>query len=392
MFSLSRQTVETLWFDTSGNKDYDQTYVVNDDAFSAGLEPVDDDDLIQEYQDAGWELVVEEEDYKIKDDIYGATYVFALIIGLALLLTLVVDLVLLLIPPRVVESVNFLKALVLPGGLKAEGAQKQASHVKMTKMVHNALAVHTDAERRSKSGELDDKDFHKKELKVMLSYQRGKDAKEQVGGILWTWRKAFDGSLFSEEGVWFHSRLMAIGLSQFLVVSTCLYISYKGRNGYNLPFCCFSLYFAPSCCFQSVLIVFLAASGYANYERFKYSENSSIVEQAHSILSTELFPPLNCTQTWRDIIFGASTGARTGALALAPLDVNTLLDGYLFPPPEEGTLLQNLLIETTGNITHDCVTEVISEVKRRDESTCVPCLEPEHFLKSCLFLRGLIER
>eukprot|EP00977_Amphora_coffeiformis_P019254 scaffold7096_cov84-Amphora_coffeaeformis.AAC.1 len=84
-----------------------------------------------------------------------------------------------------------------------------------------------------------------------MSYSRGKDQKEEVGGIFWTWTKAMNGSLFYEEGVWFHSRLMAMGLAQFLV---------------------------------SVLIVFLAISGYANFDKFKYSETPTIAEQGESLL------------------------------------------------------------------------------------------------------------
>eukprot|EP00977_Amphora_coffeiformis_P027149 scaffold34584_cov134-Amphora_coffeaeformis.AAC.1 len=238
--------IENVFFNTSGNKNYDQTYVQTDDLLNPGLVVTDDDHLLQIHDEQG-KVVILEEDYKAKEDPYAATYIIALIVGMGMLLALTVDLLLLVLPSNLVES-----TFLAPGGLKAECAQKNASFRKMSKMINGALAVHASAaddEKKPKSSQ--PVMYENKELQVMMSYSRGKDQKEEVGGIFWTWKKAMNGSLFYEEGVWFHSRLMAMGLAQFLV---------------------------------SVLIVFLAISGYANYDKFKYTETPTIAEQGESLL------------------------------------------------------------------------------------------------------------
>ena len=50
--------------------------------------------------------------------------------------------------------------------------------------------------------------------------------KEQVGGIIWTWKKIFDGSLFAEEGVWFHGRLLACNFAQLTVIGFVIFVAF----------------------------------------------------------------------------------------------------------------------------------------------------------------------
>ena len=37
------------------------------------------------------------------------------------------------------------------------------------------------------------------------------------GGLIWTWRKMFDRSLFHTEGIWLHSRLFVGQAAQFII-------------------------------------------------------------------------------------------------------------------------------------------------------------------------------
>lgn len=52
---------------------------------------------------------------------------------------------------------------------------------------------------------------------VLLRYESTMNDREQVGGILWAYRKMRNGSIYDEEGVWLHARLLASNASQYLV-------------------------------------------------------------------------------------------------------------------------------------------------------------------------------
>lgn len=53
--------------------------------------------------------------------------------------------------------------------------------------------------------------------KVLLNYSRLQDHEEESGGIIWTWKSLWDGSLLNEEGIYLHGRLLAVNLVQFLI-------------------------------------------------------------------------------------------------------------------------------------------------------------------------------
>lgn len=208
----SLQLVETTFFNTGGNKDYDQPYLVHDDAFDGGLQAIDDDETTELYKSLGWNITEQTEYYVANEDPYGGTYYIALILGLGLLLTLLVDLIVMLIPRTWAENHAIFHSIFSPGGPKAECAQKNAAYVKMSKMINGAMTVHAETsiyKKTSKYGEGD----------VLTTFQRKKNEKESIGGFAWTWSRMFNGTLRSEEGVWFHSRLFSIGMAQFLVVS-----------------------------------------------------------------------------------------------------------------------------------------------------------------------------
>ena len=179
------------------------------------MEEVDDDSLLREYQADGVNITSQKARYNVDEDPFGGAYYIALVIGCALLLSLLVDLVLLLVPRTWAETHPVFHAIFSPGGPKAEAAQKTASHAKMTKMVNGALAVHAETAAHTKTANYT-------EVDVLHTFQRHKNEKEEVGGIVWCWSRMFNTSLFYEEGVWFHSRLLSIGMSQFLVVSASI--------------------------------------------------------------------------------------------------------------------------------------------------------------------------
>jgi hypothetical protein len=52
---------------------------------------------------------------------------------------------------------------------------------------------------------------------AMLNFQASADYREKVGGVWYTIKKMWNGSLFDEEGVWIHARLYAMNISQWLI-------------------------------------------------------------------------------------------------------------------------------------------------------------------------------
>ena len=165
-------------------------------------------------------------DYKTNEDIYGGSYLLSLTLGCILLAILVIDLIRSVLPQGLLDTAPFVRSLVTPASVKAEASQKKASFQKVSRMVQNALAVHStaNASHRTASMKLS-KSSHESfgsddnsQFQAMLAFQSQASDTEEVGGLLWTWKQIFSGSLFLEEGVWIHSRLLAITMAQVLVV------------------------------------------------------------------------------------------------------------------------------------------------------------------------------
>lgn len=53
--------------------------------------------------------------------------------------------------------------------------------------------------------------------KVLMNYHHMQDFEEETGGVVWTYKKLFDGSLLNAEGIYLHGRLMAVNTVQFLI-------------------------------------------------------------------------------------------------------------------------------------------------------------------------------
>jgi len=53
--------------------------------------------------------------------------------------------------------------------------------------------------------------------RALLNYHELSDVQIQSGGVYWTWKRIFDGSLAKEEGIWFHGRLIAGNCYQILI-------------------------------------------------------------------------------------------------------------------------------------------------------------------------------
>jgi len=168
-------------------------------------------------------------DYKASEDTVGASYLLSITLGCIMLAALAVDLIRSVLPKGLLDKVPFILSLVTPGGLKAESSRKKAAFWKASRMVQNALAVHSDVTAKSShhvasmnlsSSHVSLENDGKSQFQAILTFQSQSIEMEEVGGMFWTWKRVFDGSLFSEEGLWIHSRLLAINMAQVLVVRT----------------------------------------------------------------------------------------------------------------------------------------------------------------------------
>lgn len=101
--------------------------------------------------------------------------------------------------------------------------RKRAAACKVDRLVRNAAKCHI-LEKGSQSGTEKGKTktqggIHVRPLSgMMVKYQQTFAETEPAGGILWTWRKVRDRSLFYEEGVWIWPRLLASNSAQWFTV------------------------------------------------------------------------------------------------------------------------------------------------------------------------------
>ena len=115
---------------------------------------------------------------------------------------------------------KFLQFLTTSTCWDAETRVYRAAQFKINKILTNALRLH-------KSDELGSAIQTEQHLtlstKMALAHTRDEtsrnfvthgETKEEVGGIIWTFWKACDGSLFYEEGLWINTRLCVIQVTQ----------------------------------------------------------------------------------------------------------------------------------------------------------------------------------
>lgn len=153
-------------------------------------------------------------DYKV------VVYYVTIILGCILVASLVVDFILALTPRQLFTTSTLGRWLLSPAGLKGEVNSKKAAFWKSSMLLNNALDIQNSH------------DFSKGRSSVRSSirseaitaYHMREGDTRQVGGVLWTWKKMVDGTLFQEEGIWIHGRLLAINAAQLFVVRTSIFV------------------------------------------------------------------------------------------------------------------------------------------------------------------------
>jgi hypothetical protein len=229
-----QQGFETAWYSTYGNKESEIDCQGDSECEAHCAE------------NPCWEK------YDNTNDIYGATYYLSITLGILLLISRVVDIVYILLPlPSQVSSK--LHRYVMPGSIKMEQATKQAAAFKVNRMINNALELLDDdlftSTNRKKttitnkattshgsspvSKSCSNSESNNARNDTMTPSQTSLERftylpkeKERVGGMLWTWKKIFDGTLFAEEGIWFHSRLLACNFAQLTVIGFVIFVAF----------------------------------------------------------------------------------------------------------------------------------------------------------------------
>lgn len=116
-----------------------------------------------------------------------------------------------------VLNIYFCPSSLSSGIEKMERHTKQAAVKKMTRMVDNALVFHG----RAGSNTLSETFKMTAHGSALLNFQMREEKTERAGGIFWGWKRVFNGSIFDDEGIWLHGRLVSSTVTQVFI---CIFI------------------------------------------------------------------------------------------------------------------------------------------------------------------------
>ena len=141
-------------------------------------------------------------------------YHLSLACGFALLLASVLNIVQ-RIRPATKSSEGYFSWIFTPGIVRLESKIKQAASYKMNSLVHNACEVHKTAEFDGgiSNGAVGETKYGK----ALLAYARTSDQTEESLGFVQTLKRMWNGKLFTQEGVWLTSHLLAANVAQLTI-------------------------------------------------------------------------------------------------------------------------------------------------------------------------------
>lgn len=165
-------------------------------------------------------------EYVASSDYYGASYFLAIILGISLLSSQGVDIVLMFLPQRWLNGNGLVQRLVLPGTLRQERAGKQAASYRMKQYLQNALDIVYDKSIASSSN--NSRGFTGKADRATSVLERFlllPIKTESVGGVIWAWKRIWDGTIFTQEGIWLNGRLLACNFAQFIIFGIMIFFT-----------------------------------------------------------------------------------------------------------------------------------------------------------------------
>ena len=147
---------------------------------------------------------------------YYVAHYWSMIIGLCLVALQLMTIVRILLPTEklLAMKAQWIDRLLTPGLAKMECKTKRAAAFKTDNMVRNALAMHVPIPGAQRSGAV-----MSSYGRALLNFRTQEDVYERVGGFMWAWRKILNGTIFTEEGIWLHSRLLIANFSQFFIAT-----------------------------------------------------------------------------------------------------------------------------------------------------------------------------
>jgi len=107
-----------------------------------------------------------------------------------------------LIPQRWIEGKSIWKKMLTGGTVYMERNMKKAAAYKINDMIRNSMAVHKTAEFEHGNGAQKETSYGR----ALLTFVKKADDLEQVGGWWWTWKRLFNGKIFTEDGIWLNNR------------------------------------------------------------------------------------------------------------------------------------------------------------------------------------------
>jgi hypothetical protein len=137
-------------------------------------------------------------------------------IGVILICFQIIELIRIFTPSRFIYSIPRWKHVLRPSAFALERATKLAAANKVERMIQNALVIHESTSTPIRSGLSSNTAM----ASTLLVYQVKEHDVEPCGGIIWAWKKIYNGTIYNDEGVWLHARLIASNIAQLFVAAT----------------------------------------------------------------------------------------------------------------------------------------------------------------------------
>lgn len=159
--------------------------------------------------------------FKSEHTEYVFAYTTVVVLGCLLMLLNIKTLLFTILPWSIWEKMPFRNFIHKSGMAQAEQCIKQAAVFKTIRIVSNALGHHQGVLMESMSSRISSKTSSRAGMPsfgvALLNFQATSHLCEPAGGIFSGLKGMWNGSLFREEGVWIHSRLYAMNLTQWFV-------------------------------------------------------------------------------------------------------------------------------------------------------------------------------
>jgi len=124
-------------------------------------------------------------------------------------------------PVSKLTNSRFLEWYFLAANVKYEAKLKRSALFKVDCMLCNAHDVHRDVIRykeQRRTSEFDDSSFLSNFGMAINEYSKRENMMTYCGGVNMAWRRMYNGTLFTEEGIWFSGRLVAGSAFQVIVI------------------------------------------------------------------------------------------------------------------------------------------------------------------------------